>query len=526
MRLIYPIITLFLLISAATAQLSPDKERFDVVLHPGEVEEKTLKITNIGDSPISKITSTQVSGDAKEFIYMGTAEEKKLQPQDEEEIKIFFAIPRETKPGTYTGFIYLLDNTPPSLPLRIEFSVEVVEKQAYGLDMTIDDARSAKSFAKADDPAKFELSVKNLGRFRDVASIDAQPLPEGWSATLLDGETEHSLPYDLPLDPGVTHTMKLHVRSSEPGKKGELEIKAESLGNLSQNSSVNAQVEFGMTVRGYNVEIEVPDKMVANKTYKGSFEVILEVKEKVLIGIVTPPELMVIPLTQVVEVTPEENGIANFTMLASQPGEYPLIFKLMDSHGIPMPEELTHIQVVRPEGVVILTGDDFIYSTVASLCSPENKSVPTVTLQPGKLSDKDRENLQTYAKVIILGNESVVPAEVEGALAGAEVKRIVGANLCEATWRFTAEMWQNGTTQVVLSSPKLADIFKAYQVAKLGRHPLVICDGPISDTTKSTISDLISRNDTLSKALTVGVIGNETIKTLQGLGVSIEEVAQ
>ncbi len=41
MRLIYPIITLFLLISAATAQLSPDKERFDVVLHPGEVEEKT-----------------------------------------------------------------------------------------------------------------------------------------------------------------------------------------------------------------------------------------------------------------------------------------------------------------------------------------------------------------------------------------------------------------------------------------------------------------------------------------------------
>jgi putative cell wall-binding protein len=228
----------------------------------------------------------------------------------------------------------------------------------------------------------------------------------------------------------------------------------------------------------------------------------------------------------VVEVTPEENGIANFTMLASQPGEYPLVFKLMDSHGIPMPEELTHIQVVRPEGVVILTGDDFLYSTVASLCSPENKSVPTVTLPPGKLSDKNRENLQTYAKVIILGNESMVPAEVEGALAGAEVKRIVGANLCEATWRFTAEMWQNGTTQVVLSSPKLADVFKAYQVAKLGRHPLVICDGPISDTTKSTISDLISRNDTLSKALTVGVIGNETIKTLQGLGVSIEEVAQ
>ncbi len=67
-----------------------------------------MKITNIGDSPISKITSTQVSGDAKEFIYMGMTEEKKLQPQDEEEIKIFFAIPQGDQAGNiYRIYIFI-----------------------------------------------------------------------------------------------------------------------------------------------------------------------------------------------------------------------------------------------------------------------------------------------------------------------------------------------------------------------------------------------------------------------------------
>jgi hypothetical protein len=43
MRQIYPIVILFLLIAASSAQLAPDKERFDVVLHPGDLEERTLK---------------------------------------------------------------------------------------------------------------------------------------------------------------------------------------------------------------------------------------------------------------------------------------------------------------------------------------------------------------------------------------------------------------------------------------------------------------------------------------------------
>jgi len=69
MRLIYSIAVLILLSSAAAAQLEPDKERFDVVLHPGEVEEKTLKVSNAGDAPIFKISNTPVSGSAKDYVF-------------------------------------------------------------------------------------------------------------------------------------------------------------------------------------------------------------------------------------------------------------------------------------------------------------------------------------------------------------------------------------------------------------------------------------------------------------------------
>ena len=55
MRLIYPLIILFLLTGAAAAQLTPDKDRFDIVLHPGDGEERTLKVINAGDSTIFKI---------------------------------------------------------------------------------------------------------------------------------------------------------------------------------------------------------------------------------------------------------------------------------------------------------------------------------------------------------------------------------------------------------------------------------------------------------------------------------------
>jgi hypothetical protein len=524
MRLIYPIVILFLLISASNAQLAPDKERFDVVLHPGDLEERTLKVANVGDSPIFKITKTQMSGTAKEFIFLDVPEGKTLMPQDKAEIKIYFALPPETKPGFYTGFIYLLDSVPPSLPLRIDFDLHVIGQESYGVDMTIEDAKSASLFAKAEDIAQFDLAVKNLGSFRDVASIDTGPLPDGWDVTLMDGEKPLTLPYDLPLDPGTTHNMKLQAQTTKPGKAGRLMVMATSLGNRSENSSIEADVEFGMAVRGYNTDIEIPDKIVANKSYEGSFSIILDVKENVMISIISPPELMVIPLVQMVEVTPKEPGVANFTMLASASGEYPLVFKLTDSHGIPMPEETTSVKVVQPEGMAVLTGEDFLYSTVASLSIPGNRTPDIITIPPGNISKETREKLQEYSRVLILGNQSIVSRDAEKALNDIEVKRIEGDSLYEECWLFAEDIWQNGTSEVVLTSSKPADIFRSYQAAKMGGMPMMVCEGGVTEAANAAVKEMTKRNTTLSKALIVGKVGVEYTKALQDAGVSIEEV--
>jgi len=410
------------------------------------------------------------------------------------------------------------------MPVRIEFNLNIVGKESYGLSMTINDAKSSQISAKPDEIAQFDLAIKNLGLFRDVASIDASPLPEGWTVTLQDGDKELSLPYDLPLDPGVTHSMKLDIQTSKPGRRDDIAITAVSLGNRSENVSVNAEVEFGMAVRGYTTDIEFPDRIVANKTYKSSFGIMLEVREKVLIGLVTPPQIMAIPMSQVVEVTPDKLGVANFTLLASEPGDYQIVFRLVDSNGIPMPEETTSIKVVQPEGTAVLTGDDFLYSTVASLCVPDNDTLEVITVPLGKLSEKDQEFLQGFTRVLILGNKSIVSDDAEKSMSGIEIKRIQGESLCEECWLFTAEMWQNGTSTVVLSSPRSVDIFRAYQAARMRGLPLVVCEGSVTATAKAAIKELTKRHVALSKALTIGDIGEETIRALQEAGVSMEEV--
>ena len=333
-----------------------------------------------------------------------------------------------------------------------------------------------------------------------------------------------SLPYDLPLDPGATHDMKLQIETFKPGKKGNLMVTATSLGNRSENSSIEANVEFGMAVRGYNTDIEIPEKIVANKSYDGSFSLMLDVKENVMVSIASPPELMVIPLEQMVEVTPKDPGVANFTLLGSLSGEYPLLFKLTDSHGIPMPEETTSIKVVTPQGMAVLTGEDFLYSTVASLSIPGNRTPDIITMPPGKTSKEYQERLQEYSMVLILGNQSIVSDDVEKVLDGIEVKRIDGDSLFEECWLFAKEIWQNGTTEVVLTSSRPADIFRAYQVAKMDGMPMVVCEGGVTEAANGAIKEMTKRNTTLSKALTVGKIGVEYTKALQDAGVSIEEV--
>ncbi|MEI8002988.1 MAG: hypothetical protein WCG94_01500, partial [Methanothrix sp.] len=333
-------------------------------------------------------------------------------------------------------------------------------------------------------------------------------------------------PYDVPLDPGTTHTMKLQVQTSKPGKKGNLAIVATSLGNQSKNSSVEAMVDFAAAVRGYNVEIKVPEKIVTNKTYKGTFNIMLDVKETIMVGIVTPPQLMVIPLAQTVEVSPHSPGIANFTMLASTDGNYPLVFRLMDSNGIPMPEEIASINVVLPEGMCILTGDDFLYSTIASVSHLGNGTADfdVITVPPGKLSEMDQEKLQDYSTIVILGNQSIVSKDAEKTLEGVKIKRIDASSLYEECWLFAAETWRNGTADVVLSGSKPADLFMAYQVAKVAGTPIMVCEGNVTENAVAAIKEMTKRNVTLSRALIVSEIGAEYTKPLQDAGVKIEEV--
>lgn len=526
MKLTYLIAILLLLAGAAHAQLAPDKGRFDIELHPGEVVEKTLTLKNVGDVPIYHISNTPISGNAKDFIFLSIPDGKALAPQEKEKVKIFFAVPPETQPGSYTGFIYLLDSAPPSMPVGIEFHVDVIKPQSYDISMSINDARSASTFAKADETADFDLSVTNLGKFRDMASIDIPKLPDGWSASLLDGEDEVPIPYEVPLNPGITHSMKLEIESSNPGEKGKVTVKATSLGNSSKNVTVEAEAEFSIAVRGYSVKIDLPERMVANKTYHGALSIALQVNEKVTLGVLTPPELMVIPLIQTAAVYPDTPGRANFTMLASKPGVYPVVFKLADSNGIPMPEEVAVVNVVEPGGVVILTGEDFLYKTIASLCSPENRTVPVITVLNGKLDEKARESLFTYSKVVILGSDSLVSADAEKELSGMDVKRITGDNLCDTSWQFIKEMWQNGTSEVILSGSKDTEIFRAYREAQIRNAPLAICDGNITGTTKSMIADLTKRNITLSKILVMHDIGESNRKALADIKVSVEAVGQ
>jgi len=525
------IVILLLLTAAGSAQLTPDKERFDVVLHPGEMEERTLVLTNTGDTPIYEISKTEISGSAADFIFLKMPDNMPLMPKDEAEIKIYFALTPETKPGSYSGYIYLLDRSPPSLPIRIDFDILAIAQESYGISMTIDDAKSGTISASAKDIAQFELAVKNLGSFRDVALIDCGPLPEGWNLLLLDGEKEVSLPYDLPLDPGTIHKLQLQVTTDNPGKKSNVTIIATSLGNQSRNSSVRAEVDFAIEVRGYKVEVNIPERMVVNRTYDGSFQIMLDVKEKIMVAVSTPSQIMVMPLAQVVDVSPRSPGTANFSMLASESGRYPIVFQLVDSNGIPMPEEMTYVDVGVPEGLAVLSGEDLLYSTIASACIMGNGSSAdaVITSPPGKLRQKDLEALMHYSSIVILGNESIVSSQAEKELQDAGIKRIQSGSIFEECWLFAAELWRNGTSGVVVAGPKPADIFKAYQVASMTGMPVVICEGDVTAGARAAILDMTERNITLSEAIAVSDIKESYIRALEDAGVSIaapEEIAK
>jgi putative cell wall-binding protein len=331
------------------------------------------------------------------------------------------------------------------------------------------------------------------------------------------------MPYNLPIEAGEDHDLKVQVTASNPGAKGTVELTATSLGNSSKSSRVSAYSEFGIAIRGYEVNIDVPGMIIVNKTYSGSISIMLNVDEVINVSMVTSPELMAIPTQKMVITTPEDIGTMNFTMLATQPGLYSMVFKLQDSNGVPMPDEVAALLAVMPNGTAVLTGDDFAYRTVASLSIPKNASAEVVTSSSPKISDETRDNLLMYSKVLILGGSSEISQDAENALnSGQEVKRIAGDDLGEASWNLVSLLWENGTPEVVMSGPSDVDIFKGYEMAKNLSLPMVVSSPELTNDTRSTVEDLMNRENKLSKIYVVGDVSRDTVEALADMGISVE----
>jgi len=525
-------VVLLVLAGGAAAQLATDKDKgFVVELHPGEITSpRTLTLENVGDMPISEITITPIGGEVMNLVTLGELEEEELAPGDDMDLDIIFSVPSDVDPGIYKGFVYFLDDVYPTFPLVVEFEVEVIEQENYGVSLNIEDARSASMQVEMDEPAEFELMVRNTGLFRDIISIDSSPAPEDWSVTLFNDKEAVDLPYSLPLSAGAIHILTLKIAGDDPGHGHEFEITATSLSDRSKNATVEASVDIDLEVRPYIVKPDIPSLVVVNRTYTGTIKLGLGVVEVITVTSIAPPDLMVIPETQLVRVGETKVGTGKFTLMAARSGIYPLKFRLVDSSGIPLPEEEVIIIAVETDNFAIVTGDDLFHKSVVFTYTEglDGKIPPVFVLPSGELGDEELEEIEEMpiSRAILLGNESAVSSDAEARLAESiSVERITGEDLCETTWLFASAMWPSGTEDVMLTGAETADVFRAYQEAKKLHVPLVICGSGLSETSRSIIEDLMKRDTRLSKVLISGKgVDKTTVQALEDMGLSTEEV--
>jgi len=533
MKLINLLAILSLLVAVSAAELAADRDRFEVELHPGEMTKRNLILENSGDKPIFEISSILVAGSAKDLVTVEIPKFEMLGPEsedvyDEEEVKvdIAFSSPPETKPGTYSGFVYFFDDTS-SLPLLVEFEVELTEQESYGVSLSIDDARSASATVDPDEPAEFELMVRNAGLFKDVISVDAPHLPPRWTATLFDGAKPVDLPYNLTLSSGVSRVLDLEIAGERAGDSRVIGISATSLSDPSKNASVEAEIELNQEIRAYEAVLKLPEVMVVNRTHTGSIKIKLNVDEKISVQVAAPPDLMVMPQNQVIAVGKTKSGVGEFTLMAIKPGRFEIEFLLHDSYGIPLPTERAEVLAIDTAKFAIVTGDGLLYRALALSYAEGrvNDTAPVITLTGGELDEGDIEELEEMplAKVVILGNESVVPSDVEKLIAEMmPTERIGGEDVCETSWLFASIIWPEGAEEVVLTGTDEAEAFAAYEVAKKIGAPLIICGAHLSEASESALEDMIGTG--LSKALVWGSgVDEAVIEALKDAGLSIEE---
>ncbi|MHC1632145.1 MAG: COG1470 family protein [Methanotrichaceae archaeon] len=550
MKLINLLVVLLFLVGVATADLAADKDLFEIELHPGEYTERTFKLENMGDAPIFEIRSTPVAGDAKNLVTVTVPEFDKLNPEsedkdnkDEVDVNVHFFVPSDRKPGTYTGVAYFWDGVFPSLPIPVNFEVEVIKQESYGISLNIEDARSASMRVDAKKLVKFELEVRNTGLFTDVVSINITPVPESWTVILFDHDKSVDLPYNLSLSPtGAVHKLDLIVVGENPGESQEIKVTATSRSDPSKNATVIAEVDLKPAIRRYNVVVDIPKQILVNKTYTGTIAIELGVDEDIAATVITPQSIMVIPEIQVVPVKEEETGIGEFVLVATQPGDFTFGFKLIDSNGVPLPEvekieivatnatdiaENT-VNIVNTTNFAIVTGDDLFHKTLAWSCAETkgNENVSVIVVPDGKLSKENLEKLMEtpLSRVVILGNSSIVSSDAEEVLAeSVPVERIAGDDICETSWLFASAMWPQGVEEVVLVGTGEVEVFGAYQEAKARHVPPVICGSGLSDGSISAIEDLMSRDTSLSRVLVWGNgVNRSAIQAMKDMNLSVE----
>ena len=527
MKLISLLAIPLLLVAVSAAELAADIDRFEVELHPGEITERTLILKNSGNQPIFGITTMPVAGKAKELVVMEISKFEILAPGEEVKVKIKFSTPPEISPGTYPGFAYFFDDAS-SLPLLVEFEVAVIEEESYGVSLSIDDARSSSATADPDEPAEFEIFVRNAGRFKDVISLDVPRLPPRWTATLFDGTETVEMPYNLTLSSGVSRVLGLEIVGERPGDTRTIGIQATSLGDPLKNATVTAMIELNQEVRQYEAIVDLPAVVVTNRTHIGSIGIKLNVDERISIQVVAPPEVLVMPKSQVISVGEEKSGIGEFTLLATRPGRYRIEFLLHDSYNIPLPTERAEFLAVESARFAIVTGEGLLYRAIALAYAEglANDTVPVISLQGGDLSEEDLQLLEELplAKVVILGNESVVSSEVERIISGMmPTERIAGDEICETSWLFASAFSPAGTEAVVIAGDDEMEAFAAYEEAKRIGAPLIICGTPLTEASAAALEEMVGSG--LSRVLIWGTgADTATIEALRGAGLTIEEV--
>ena len=102
------------------------------------------------------------------------------------------------------------------------------------------------------------------------------------------------------------------------------------------------------------------------------------------------------------------------------------------------------------------------------------------------------------------------------------MERIAGEDICETSWLFASKMGSEGIEEVMLVGLDEVEVFKAYMEARDRVIPLVICGSDLSEGSASVAEELASKG--LSKAWIWGKVGETVIQTLEGMGISTEEV--